>query len=383
MKISVEKIFRSPGQHCAFTSLVKYGGKLFCAFRVSAKHMPGLSRIVVMCRDLEAPEQVFLGQDGTTPWHMVYGTDPKVDVRDPQLLVYQDKLYLFFVRANFSCDKGPFFSRLPEQCWKWKLNYLHVFRVRIKSVGPLVWSAKGPEKVLFGDRRSYFKTDPFSFVPAGATSLWPWHFYIKDDVAHAVAYDPLFFREMTIYRSAGDLGCFNPTEQFLPASVGTSEACVLPREGSSDLYIARSEDNQFTTLGHLLPHSVTLTQNADVIHSPRLIETPRGVFCVGRSYGGRFDKPVTAIWKLNPNSLTLKRFVMLPSGGDCGYPSVVYHEGKLFVSYYSQHEIPYIGDGDNTRPSEIFIAEVDIDTDVSEAEPDPQGEKPRTKKTAA
>ena len=28
----------------------------------------------------------------------------------------------------------------------------------------------------------------------------------------------------------------------------------------------------------------------------------------------------------------------LPSGGDCSYPGLVWHEGVLWVSYYSSHE---------------------------------------------
>ena len=30
--------------------------------------------------------------------------------------------------------------------------------------------------------------------------------------------------------------------------------------------------------------------------------------------------------------------LLLPSGGDCSYPGMVYHEGNIWLSYYSSHE---------------------------------------------
>jgi len=30
--------------------------------------------------------------------------------------------------------------------------------------------------------------------------------------------------------------------------------------------------------------------------------------------------------------------ITLPSGGDTSYPGLVWHEGRLYISYYSSHE---------------------------------------------
>jgi hypothetical protein len=35
---------------------------------------------------------------------------------------------------------------------------------------------------------------------------------------------------------------------------------------------------------------------------------------------------------------TLKKFLVLPSGGDTGYPGLVFFDGLLWVSYHSSHE---------------------------------------------
>ena len=42
------------------------------------------------------------------------------------------------------------------------------------------------------------------------------------------------------------------------------------------------------------------------------------------------------LFKMTPSSLT--PILELPSGGDCSYPGLVWHEGHLWVSYYSSHE---------------------------------------------
>lgn len=35
---------------------------------------------------------------------------------------------------------------------------------------------------------------------------------------------------------------------------------------------------------------------------------------------------------------SLEPVLELPSGGDCSYPGMVWHDGMLWVSYYSTHE---------------------------------------------
>lgn len=360
--VLIEKIYSEPESHCAFTSLIKYAGKLFCAFRVAPRHMPCKSKIVVLVCDLDDPNKI-PGQSryGRTHWHKVWESDTQNDLRDPQFLVYRDKLYLFYVKANFKCDRGWL---LPEHKWRWQLKNLDVYRLRIKSAGDLSWGFS-EKKVCFNDRRIRFKTDPDPFgrnVPAGSTSLFPWHFYVQDEKVFALAYDPLYFREMAIYQSNANLSAFSITPFFLPASVSTSEGCVLPREDGSLYYVARSESNEFSTVGLISEEGSLLYRDPAVVHCPRLVDTSSGVFCVGRQfYPGTFSSGLS-IWKLNPVTIKLEHFLFLPSKGDNGYPGVVYDNGKLLISYYSQHCIENIGNGDNTCPSEIFFAEVSIES---------------------
>ena len=55
--------------------------------------------------------------------------------------------------------------------------------------------------------------------------------------------------------------------------------------------------------------------------------------------GRIFDTTVrTALCWLDPEQETLTEFLILPSGGDSGYPGMVFYDGFLWLSYYSSHE---------------------------------------------
>lgn len=79
-----------------------------------------------------------------------------------------------------------------------------------------------------------------------------------------------------------------------------------------------------------------------------MLRLPGGQFLtVVRLYS---PKVRTALCQLDPNKPELKELLTLPSGGDCSYAGMVWHQSKLFVSYYSSHE----------GKSSIYFAEVEI-----------------------
>jgi len=67
---------------------------------------------------------------------------------------------------------------------------------------------------------------------------------------------------------------------------------------------------------------------------PNFIQLPDGSFwAASRSYQGGAR---TVLAKFGPQ--TYEPVLSLPSGGDCSYPGMVWHEGLLWMSYYSSHE---------------------------------------------
>jgi hypothetical protein len=86
-----------------------------------------------------------------------------------------------------------------------------------------------------------------------------------------------------------------------------------------------------------------------IIGGPAIVELPDGRIIAGvRLYDGGYR---TSLCWLDPNAGTLEEFLELPSEGDTSYPSFVYEDGTLLMSYYSSHE----------GSSKIYLAELLID----------------------
>jgi hypothetical protein len=72
------------------------------------------------------------------------------------------------------------------------------------------------------------------------------------------------------------------------------------------------------------------------IGGPNMLVLPDGrIVAAVRRYG---KQPWTSLNWLDPAHCTLDEFLALPSGGDTSYAGLRWHEGTLWVSYYSSHE---------------------------------------------
>jgi len=72
------------------------------------------------------------------------------------------------------------------------------------------------------------------------------------------------------------------------------------------------------------------------IGGPHMLRLPDGRFVAAvRLYDGGVR---TSLGWIDPASGKFTEFLRLPSGGDTSYPGLVYHDGLLWMSYYSSHE---------------------------------------------
>ncbi|MEX0854059.1 MAG: hypothetical protein WD036_12380, partial [Bauldia sp.] len=72
------------------------------------------------------------------------------------------------------------------------------------------------------------------------------------------------------------------------------------------------------------------------IGGPNMIRLSDGqLVAVVRLYDGQQR---TSLCWLDPDAGTLTEALKLPSGGDTSYAGLVWHEGLLWISYYSSHE---------------------------------------------
>jgi hypothetical protein len=76
------------------------------------------------------------------------------------------------------------------------------------------------------------------------------------------------------------------------------------------------------------------TKMKENIGGPNFIRLPYGdLWAAGRRYG---EKATTTLARLTRDSY--QPMLTLPSGGDNSYPGMVWHDGLLWMSYYSSHE---------------------------------------------
>jgi hypothetical protein len=88
-------------------------------------------------------------------------------------------------------------------------------------------------------------------------------------------------------------------------------------------------------------------ESKEYLGGPNFIVLPNGELWAAGRVSAR-GKARTALLRMTETSLV--RDLELPSGGDCSYPGMVYHDGHLWLSYYSSH-------GGKTS---IYLAKTDL-----------------------
>ena len=93
----------------------------------------------------------------------------------------------------------------------------------------------------------------------------------------------------------------------------------------------------------------TWSEVAVPLGGPNFIELPDGRLIAGSRGFGKTPGAHMVLFQMTGTSLM--PLIELPSSGDCSYPGLVFHEGHLYVSYYSSHE----------GKTSIYMAKVKID----------------------
>jgi hypothetical protein len=285
--VEVRKIW-DEAPHNAFTDLIRFEDEWYCVFREGQKHVsPDGALRVITSRD---------GREWTSAARI---TSPEADLRDAKITVTpQGQLML----CGAAAMNPP--SNIRHQS--------------------LAWFSK--------DGRTW--SEP---VKIGEPDFWLWRVTWRDDAAWGIGYATTGPKIARLYKSRDgrdfdvwvetlfDVGY--PNESSLLFQDGTC-LCLLRRDGEPNsglLGIAQAPYKQWTwkDLGVR-------------IGGPHMIQLPDGrIVAAGRSYDSGAK---TRVWWLDPHTARLEEIVTLPSGGDTSYPGLVFHDGLLWVSYYSSHE---------------------------------------------
>jgi hypothetical protein len=278
--------------HNAFTDLIRFNDRWYCCFREGKGHAAGAGVI-----------RVLTSQDGKS-WEAAAAIeDDGVDLRDPHLCLTPDGRLMLNGGAAFPASRDPVADHYSFVCFS--------------------------------------KTGSDWTRPARVCNSWEWLWRVRwhKDTAYGVAYgrDPKAKArkyQATLYRSEDGLK-YEPVARFdtLDMTEGTvafdGDAMVcLQRRNGANAMLGRSEP----------PYTKWHWQQTDeYFGGPNLIRTPKGEwYAAGRMR--RDGKSVTGVGPMDIRTGKLLSVRILPSGGDTSYPGLVWHEGRLWTSYYSSHE---------------------------------------------
>lgn len=282
--LEVKKIW-DQGEHNAFTDLERHGDAFYCVFREAKAHV--------------APDggiRVLTSPDGAKWESCAHLTRPDCDLRDPKLTPLADGRLML---TAASVRKGTYHT--------------------------VAWFTR--------DGREWGEP-----TEIGEPNMWLWRVTTQGENAYGVGYSTATNKFVRLYRSENGTD-FEPVVENLFQDQYPNEASLvfLPDETALCL-LRRDAGTNSAQLGTATPPYEKWSWR-DVgrrIAAPNLLRLDDGrILAAGRSYSGAVR---TSLLWLDPTTAQLTEFLKLPSGGDCGCPGIVVHDGVLWVSYYASHE---------------------------------------------
>lgn len=299
--VDVRKIW-DEAPHNAFTDLTRFNDQWFCVFREGEGHVSP-----------DGALRVLTSGDGDVWESAALVTSPTSDLRDAKISVTPDgKLML----AGAEKLHEPATHRHQSLVWS--------------SPDGEAWSE--PCEVADRDfwlwRITWHKGQAYGFgYGTREDNRWI-RLYASADGRH---FD-------TLVENAFGVGY--PNETSMAFLEDDTCYCLLRRDGTPNT----------AQLGIAAPPYTEWTWKDLGVRAggPDLIQLPDGRFAaVVRRYE---DAARTSLHWLDPDKGTLTEALELPSGGDTSYAGLVWHEGLLWVSYYSSHE----------GKTSIYLGKIDV-----------------------
>ncbi len=319
--LNVTKIW-DEGKHNAFTDLIRFRDAWYCTFREGDGHVGGDGTI-----------RVLRSKDGKEWTSTANISEPGIDLRDPKFSIMPDGKLMIVAGGSVYKGGKTLLGRQP--------------RVVISYEGSN-WSA--PQRVLGeGD--------------------WLWRVTWNKDVAWGISYIPQA-RTQPAAKAAADKGdkiepgpadwklkLVKSTNGFdwevvkyldVPGFANESTVRFLP-DDTMVAFVRREAGNKFGWIGTSKPPYTdwTWTETKHRLGGPNFIVLEDGSMIAGsREHTEKGSR--TALGRMTTTSYSPE--LLLPSSGDNSYPGFVFHEGKLWVSYYSSHE----------GKTSIYLAEIEL-----------------------
>lgn len=305
--VSIAKIW-DQGSHNAFTDLIRWHDKWYCTFREADGHVGGNGRL-----------RVLESADGNAWEAAALLAEEGIDLRDPKLSVTPDDRLM--ITAGGSVYEGKtLMGRQPRVAFsndarEWTATQ------RVLTEGEWLWRVTWHGGKAYGaSYNAALRSTPAAQEAAktGTTPPGPAEWKLKLVASSdGVKYDLVTHLDVPGHPN-------ETTLRFLPD--GEMVALVRREGGSTFGWIGRSQ----------APYTQwTWKETSHRFGGPNFIRLPDGnLWAAGRTYPGGAKTVLarmTATGDYQP-ALTLT------SSGDTSYPGLVWHEGQLWMSYYSSHE---------------------------------------------
>jgi len=289
-------------EHNAFTDLVRFKDRWFCVFREGKGHVSpdGALRVITSSDGAKWESAALLQSD-------------RGDLRDAKITVTPEGRLMLIGAIRLS---QPTNGRHQTVAWfsedgtNWDKGH------DIGEAGFWLWRITWHKGKAYGMGYSTAEDRASRFLRLYTS---------EDGVQYRVLVDRLF-----------DVGSPNETSIVFE---GETAYCLLRREGSDGqpgtgmLGVSQPpyKEWQWKDLGMHIggPHMIRLPDGRYVV-AVRMIHSPERI----RDGGVR----TTSLCWIEPAAGKLTECLKLPSGGDTSYAGLVWHDGLLWVSYYSSHE---------------------------------------------
>ncbi|WP_157378258.1 sialidase family protein [Arenibacter latericius] len=304
--ISIEKVWgieQSGKPHNAFTDLIRFKDYWYLGFREALKHHGGLEG--------KGRLRVIRSKDGENWESCGIFEISEGDLRDAKLSITDDN-QLMLNSAIQVYNPNPYKHK----------NF--------------AWFSNNGED--WGDP-----------IQIAENNVWIWSVTWHNGVAYGVGYHTVGPTSKTrLYRSEDGINWETHVSEFYKGN----ESSIVFKPNGTAICLMRTGN----AIGMSEPPYKEWNWKPTInLGGPKIIMLDDGRFIAG----GRTQWGTMVLFEIDPETGESTELIKLPANGDSSYPGMVYHEGILWVSYYTSSDNASEG-GRYLMPTEIRLAKVKL-----------------------
>ncbi len=322
--LEVRKIW-DQGKHNAFTDLIRWRNKWYCVFREALGHVGGDGQL-----------RVLESTDGQS-WSPVGLVEEKdIDLRDPHLSITADDRLMIVAGGSVYKGTKTLLGRQPRVSFSSDGRQWTAPK-RVLSEGEWLWRVTWHQGRAYGVSYNALARQTKEAKEAAKSTK-------------AVSSDPAEWK-LKLVGSTDGVNFDLITHLGVPGHPNETTLRFLP-DGQLLAMVRREGGNTFGWLGtSRSPYKEWHWQETKHrFGGPNFICLPDGSLWGSSRLYPKAKGAKTALARMTTTSY--EPVLELPSGGDTSYAGLVWHQGLLWVSYYSSHE----------GKSSIYLAKVQLPT---------------------